>query len=176
MATEETVKSRSVYEGRVVNLRIDTVRLSDGTETDMEVVEHVDAVHIVAVDDAGRILLVRQFRAPAGEYLLETPAGGVKPGEGVGESAQRELREETGYRADTLERITSVYSSPGFCTELNHLFLARGLTPDPLEPDADENIEVVRVLPEEARELIYSGKIGDAKSVAGILLYLSKYS
>lgn len=166
---EKIINSRPIYTGKVVNLRVDTVQLGDGSCSEMEVVEHAEVVHIVAIDDCNRIILVRQFRAPAEVSLLETPAGGIKNCESPEQAAQRELREETGYRAATLERFLSVYSSPGFCTELNHLFFAKGLTYDPLEPDADERIEVVRVSLDEALELIRSGEIGDAKSVAAIL-------
>lgn len=172
MTIAKTINSRPVYAGKVVNLRVDTVQLADGTCSETEVVEHTEVVHLVAIDDDNRIILVRQFRAPAGVSLLETPAGGIKNCESPEQAAQRELREETGYRATTLERFLSVYSSPGFCTELNHLFLARGLTYDPLEPDADERIEVVRVSLEEALEFIRSGEIGDAKSVAAILFFM----
>ena len=119
-----------------------------------------------------KIVLVRQFRPARNSRTIEFPAGFMENGEDPEEAIRRELREETGYRATTLERFLSVYSSPGFCTELNHLFLARGLTYDPLEPDEDESIQEVRVSLEEALELIHAGEIGDAKSVAAILFFM----
>ena len=171
MGAKPETKTERIYDGKVVNLRIDSLRLADGREARMEIVEHAEVVHILPVDDDGNLLLVRQYRAAAGKELLETPAGGIEPGENVEAAAQRELREETGYRAKDFKLLASVYSSPGFCTELNHLFVATGLSYDPLEPDIDEEISLVPVTLAEAEELVASSKIGDAKSATCILLY-----
>lgn len=171
MGAKPETKTNRIYEGRVVNLRLDTLRLPNGREAKMEIVEHAEVVHVLPVDEDGRLLLVRQYRAAAGKELLETPAGGIEPGEDVETAAQRELREETGYRAENFRLLASVYSSPGFCTELNHLFVATGLSYDPLEPDADEDIALAPVTLSEAEELVASSKIGDAKSATCILLY-----
>ncbi|MCH8147850.1 MAG: NUDIX domain-containing protein [Planctomycetes bacterium] len=138
MPAEKRVKSKTLYRGKVINLRIDTVELPNGSRTEREIVEHSEVVHILAVDTDDRVLLVRQFRTPAGRELLETPAGGIRPGESPEGAAQRELREETGFRAGALELVYSFYSTPGFCTEFNHLFFATDLTYDPLEGDDDE--------------------------------------
>ena len=173
MNDKPETKSTRIYEGKVVNLRIDAFHLPDGREATMEIVEHVDVVHILPVDDDGNLLLVRQYRAAAGMELLETPAGGIEPGEDIEAAAQRELREETGYRAENFRLLGSVYSSPGFCTEFNHLFLATGLSYDPLEPDADEDISLVPVTLSEAMDMVRTSQIGDAKSAAAILLYKS---
>lgn len=171
MGSNPETKSKRIYEGKVVNLRIDSLRLADGREAKMEIVEHAEVVHILPVAEDGRLLLVRQYRAAAGKELLETPAGGIEPGEDVESAAQRELREETGYRAENFKLLASVYSSPGFCTELNHLFVATGLSYGPLEPDADEDITLTPVSLSEAEEMVATGKIGDAKSATCILLY-----
>lgn len=171
MGAKPETKTDRIYEGKVVNLRIDSFRLADGREARMEIVEHAEVVHILPIDEVGKLLLVRQYRAAAGKELLETPAGGIEPGEDAEAAAQRELREETGYRAEKFTLLASVYSSPGFCTELNHLFVATGLSYDPLDPDADEDITLAPVTLAEAEELVASGNIGDAKSTTTILLY-----
>ena len=173
MNDKPETKSTRIYDGKVVNLRIDAFHLPNGREAKMEIVDHVDVVHILPVDDDGNLLLVRQYRAAAGMELLETPAGGIEPGEDIEAAAQRELREETGYRAENFRLLGSVYSSPGFCTEFNHLFLATGLSYDPLEPDADEDISLVPVTLSEAVDMVNASQIGDAKSATAILLYKS---
>jgi ADP-ribose pyrophosphatase len=162
------VESRRVYEGRVVNLRVDRVKLPDGRSTVREVVEHAPVVAIVALDDRGDVLLVRQYRLPVKQALLEIPAGGVDAGEGAEEAAQRELQEETGQRAGRLERLASFFSSPGYCDEYMHLYLATALEPAALAADADESIEVVRLPLDEALRLIERGEIHDAKTIVGL--------
>lgn len=171
MSFKPATKTERFYDGKVVNLRIDSFRLANGQEARMEIVEHAEVVHVLPVDDAGRLMLVRQYRAAVGKELLETPAGGIEPDETPEMAAQRELREETGYRAENFRLLSSVYSSPGFCTELNHLFVATGLSYDPLDPDTDEDIALVPVTLAEAEAMVTSGGIGDAKSATTILLY-----
>jgi ADP-ribose pyrophosphatase len=165
---EKTIGSRRMYEGRLVNLRQDRVVLSSGRETTREVVEHANCVAIVAIDPEGRVVLVRQFRKPVGEVLLEIPAGVVEPGEEPLDSAHRELEEETGYVAGKMERIGGFYSSPGYSTEFLHLFVASELQKGEARPDADEIIEVVSVPFERILSLILAGELCDAKSIAGL--------
>jgi ADP-ribose pyrophosphatase len=162
------VESRRVYEGRVVSLRVDRVKLPDGRSAVREVVEHAPVVAIVALDSRGDVLLVRQFRLPVKQSLLEIPAGGVDSGETAEEAAQRELQEETGQRAGRLERLCSFFASPGYCDEYMHLYLATGLEPSALAADADESIEVVRKPLDEALRLIERGEICDAKTIVGL--------
>jgi len=157
-----------VYEGRVVSLRVDRVKLPDGRSAVREVVEHAPVVAIVALDSRGDVLLVRQFRLPVKQSLLEIPAGGVDSGETAEEAAQRELQEETGQRAGRLERLCSFFASPGYCDEYMHLYLATGLEPGALAADADESIEVVRLPLDEALRLIERGEICDAKTIVGL--------
>ncbi|MFQ5471799.1 MAG: NUDIX hydrolase [Dehalococcoidia bacterium] len=167
---ERVTASERVYLGRIMSVRVDTVELADGRIAVREVVEHAPVVAIVPVDADGNVILVRQYRLPAEDVLLEIPAGGVDPGESVEGAAQRELREETGCRAGTLDDIGGFYVSPGYVTEFIHLFLARDLTEDGLEGDADEQIEVVRMPLAEAVRLIDMGEINDGKTILGLLL------
>ena len=168
---EETVEQRRVFGGKVVALRVDTVRFPDGRTAVREVVEHVPAVAIIAVDGDGRLLLVRQWRLPAGRALLEVPAGSTDHGERPETAVQRELQEETGYRAGRLTRLGGFWVAPGYCTEYIHIYLAEDLAESRLQADEDEHIEVVRLTLEEALAKIDSGEIDDAKSQVGLLLY-----
>ncbi len=169
---EETLSSRTIYEGKVLKLRLDDVRLPDGRKTRREVVEHSDAVAIVALDDDNNTLLVKQFRKPVEKALLELPAGCIEPSEEPAATVSREMREETGYKPNKMEKLGGFYSSPGFCTEYMHVYLATGLVGDKLYAEDTDDIEVVRVPLEEVEDLIDSGAIRDAKSIAGLLLYL----
>ncbi len=167
---ERVTASERVYLGRIMNVRVDTVELADGRVAAREVVEHSPVVAIVPIDGDGNVVLVRQYRLPAQEVLLEIPAGGVDPGESVEGAALRELREETGCRAGTIEAIGGFFVSPGYVTEFIHLFLARDLSENSLEGDADEEIEIVRMPLAEAVRLIEMGEIKDGKSIIGLLL------
>jgi len=158
----------------VVGLRVDTVELPTGRYTQREIVEHGACAVIVPLDGQGNVLLVRQFRKPVERALLELPAGGVDPGEDPAQCARRELEEETSFRAERVEALGGFYSSPGYCTEYMHLFLATGLTAAPEHPKPDdENIEVVAVPLARVPALIAAGDICDAKSIAGLLLALA---
>lgn len=176
MREERTIESERIYKGREVGLRLDKIVLPGGRKTTREVVEHVDCVAIVALDSEDNVLLVRQFRHPAGRVLLEIPAGGIDPGEEPSDSAIRELEEETSYHAQKLERLGGFYSSPGFCTEYLHLFLATELEECRRSADEDEITEVVAIPLREIPSLIASGEICDAKSIAGLLRILLRKS
>ena len=171
---EKTVTSRFVYTGQVVKLRIDIVETASSRRATREVVEHADCVAIVPVDDQDNILLVRQYRYATGKELLEIPAGGIDPGEDVIAAVRREMGEETGFSPKTIKRLGGFYSSPGFCTEYLHLFLATDLVPNRLKAEDTEDITVVKVKPDKVEDLIASEAIGDYKSVAGLLMYLNK--
>jgi ADP-ribose pyrophosphatase len=174
MASEQTLHTELIYKGHVVNLRVDTVELPSGRKTKREIVEHGECVAIVAIDAQDNVILVRQFRKPVERSLLEVPAGGVDPGEEPSDCACRELEEETGYIARNLEYLGGFYTSPGFCTEYMHLFLATGLEPGECAPEEDENIEVIPIPLCQIPELITSGEIYDAKSIAGLLLVITQ--
>jgi len=170
---EETLSSHEIYSGKILKLRVDDVRLNDGCQTRREIVEHSDAVAIIAVDSDDNILLVKQFRKPVEKELLEIPAGCIEKGEQTENTVIREMREETGYRPQKIERLGGFYSTPGFCTEYLHLYLATDLVPDKLHAEDTDDIELVRIPKKRIIELIDSGSICDAKTIAGFLTYLS---
>jgi len=176
MPDQSIVSSQYVYRGRVVDLRVDEIRLPNGGVHRREIVEHRGAVCIVALDETGRVLLVRQHRAPTGRELLEIPAGTLEPGEAPESCAGRELAEETGYRPGRLERMLGFYSAPGYCTEYLHLFLATELEEERREGDEDEEIVVERVPIEEAIAAAARGDYEDAKTLVGLLAYALRRS
>ena len=172
MTEEKVLSSEPIYEGRAFTVRVDTVRTVDGRETTRDIVEHDECVAIVAVDKAGKILLVKQYRLPVGKRLLEIPAGGIDGDEEPADAVRREMQEETGYLPKKVEKLGGFYSAPGFCTEYLHLFLAAELEPSRLVAEDTDCITLVRIDPEEITKLIHSGEICDAKSVAGLLAWL----
>lgn len=169
------IGSRDIYQGRVINLRVDEIEVKDGLNVRREVVEHPGAVVILPVDAQGRILWERQYRYAAGRYLMELPAGTLEKGEDPEECARRELIEETGFAGSSWTRLGGYFSAPGFCTEYMHCFLATGLTPAHADGDEDEEIEVVPLSLDESLKLIDDGGVEDAKSLAAIHLYLRKH-
>lgn len=166
----ETLNSEQIYQGRVFNVRRDRVRLPNGEETHLDIVEHNDAVTLLPIDEMGRIWFVRQYRHPAGEEVLELPAGVVEDGEPPEESALREIREETGMAAGQIQKIGEFYLAPGYSAEFMHVYLARDLKPDALEADADEFLTVEQYSVKEAYEMVGSGLIRDAKTLAALFL------
>jgi len=172
LAEEKTLSSKLIYEGRAVKLRVDVVQMPSGRESEREIVEHDDCVAIIAVDAGDNILLVNQFRKPIEKELLEIPAGGIDSGETPEDAVCRELREETGFLPQKLGRLGGFYSAPGYCTEYLYLYLATELTPSRLYAEDTENISLVRVSISQIPELVTSGRICDAKSIAGLLAYL----
>ena len=162
----ETLSSERLLEAKIVSVRRDQVRLDDGRTVPQEVVEHGQSMTVVAIDGEGRIVLVRQYRHPTGETLLETPAGSLDPGESPEQAVNRELAEETGLRAHEVIPIGTFYLAPGWATEYMHAFLARNLYEAHAEADEDEQIEVVRLTRAEWESLIAAGEIRDCKSIA----------
>lgn len=169
---EETLSSEIIYKGRAVGVRVDRVQMPSGRVTTREIVEHADCVAIIAIDDSNNLLLVNQFRKPIERELLEIPAGGIEPGEDPVACVRREMREETGYLPQKVERLGGFYSTPGYCTEYLYLYLATDLIHSPLEAEDTESIQLTRVPLTEIPALIDSGTICDAKSIAGLLIYL----
>ena len=176
--TERVVGTKTIYGGKYLTFRIDTVERTDGSRGEREVVGHPGAVAILAIDDQERVLMVRQYRVPAGRILLEIPAGtlDIDPDSGAIEdpdlAAPRELEEETGYRAGSLRRLTSFWTAPGFATELMHLYLATDLRPaddNRIGPDEDERLELEHVPVGVALAAIDRGEVADAKSILALL-------
>ena len=172
MTEEKTLSSQLIYDGRAVKLRVDTVQMASGRQTTREIVEHSDCIAIIAVDASDNVLLVKQFRKSVEKKLLEIPAGGIEPGEDPVATVRREMREETGFLPRKVERLGGFYSTPGYCTEYLHLYLATDLTPSQLYAEDTESIKLVPVPISQIPGLITSGSICDAKSIAGLLTFL----
>jgi ADP-ribose pyrophosphatase len=163
-----------VYTGRIVDLDVDTVRFPDGSTGELEIFHHPGASAVVPFlsDPAGadpQLLLIRQYRYAAGGWLYEIPAGTLDEGEDPAVCARRELEEETGCTAERVERLTTIHSTPGFCDERIHLFMAVGLTMGEHRRERDEFLEVERMSLSAALARIERGEITDAKSVVGLL-------
>lgn len=170
---EKTLSSQQIYDGRAVKLRVETVAKPSGKTTTREIVEHSDCVAVAVLDSKNNAILVRQFRKAVGKILLEIPAGGIAPGEQPIACVRRELQEEIGYLPNKIDKLGGFYSAPGYCTEYLHLYVATHLIPSQLEAEDTKDIEVVRVPLSRIPELIASGEICDAKSVAGLLRVIS---
>jgi ADP-ribose pyrophosphatase len=172
MNAEKTIKSDKLYQGKIINLRIDTVELPNQKYSKREIIEHGGGVAIIAVHD-GKIILVKQYRKAVEKSLYELPAGKLESMEDPIVCAKRELIEETGYEPQNLKFVFNFYSSPGFSNEMIHLFIADRITFVGASPDEDEYIEVVEIPFEDAFRMVSDGEIIDAKTIVG-LLYLLK--
>jgi len=157
--------ARRLYQGSLLGLTVER-----WGENEREIVEHPGAVAIVAVDGEGYVTLVRQLREPARKRLLELPAGTAEPGEEPLQTAQRELQEECGLTGGEWRELAAFWTTPGFCRERMHVFAAEGVERGEASPAADEELELVRWPVAEVRERLH--EIEDAKTLAGLLLYL----
>jgi ADP-ribose pyrophosphatase len=174
---ETVIERRTLYRGKYMTFETDRIVRSDGLESARDLVIHPGAVAILPLDEHGRLLCVRQFRVATGGAMLEIPAGTLDVSEdGIVEdpevAAHRELEEETGYRAGSMERLGGFWSAPGFSTEYLTLYLATDLRPaheNRLGPDEDERLELARIDWRDAVAAVEAGLVEDAKSVAGIL-------
>ncbi len=166
----EVLESQTHFTGRIVRVRVDRVRLDDGVVVRQEVVEHAESVTVVVFQDPETVLLIRQYRHPAGQVLLETPAGSMDPGETPAEAAQRELAEEIGYRARTLLPAGRFDLAPGWATELMHAFVALDLEPAEGEKDQDERIELVPLPWARVWDMVRAGEVLDCKTIAALTL------
>ncbi|MCO7176650.1 NUDIX hydrolase [Sporolactobacillus kofuensis] len=167
--TEKKKSSQELFKGRIVHLFLDKVLLPNGQESTREVVKHPGAVAIIAVDEDGKLLLVRQYRYPLDSIIFEIPAGKLEPGEDPDDSARRELEEETGYQCREMKKIASFYSSPGFSDELLHIYFTDSLIKKGEQHlDQDEFLEVRAVDLEEAIRMAEDHRIYDAKSIYAV--------
>ena len=162
---------RQIFQGRVIRLVTRDMVLPNGRRTTFHIVEHPGAVAIVPVHANGDVVLLKQFRPSIGEEIYEIPAGTIEKGEAPLATAKREIIEETGFKAKQWSKIAEFYTAPGFCTELMHVYVARGLSPATADGDVDEVIEPVRMSIDAAIRLIRGKRIRDAKSIAGLLIY-----
>jgi ADP-ribose pyrophosphatase len=169
---ERTTNMKRLYEGRIVSLELHDVELEDGRQSMREVVRHGPAVAVIAELQDGHFVFVKQYRKPLERYMLEIVAGGVDPGEATDVAAARELREETGYRAEHLVRLGAVYPSPGYLDEHIEIYYAR-LQAEPVgeDFDDDEHIELVTMSHDAFVRAVRDGEITDAKTLSAWLLY-----
>ena len=170
MEPERLVTTRKVFDGKIVRLRVDTVSLQTGRQAEREVVEHDAVAVIVPIDQDDNVILVRQYRHPIGQDLLEAPAGIVEGSESPDDCARRELQEETGYAAGTLRALGGFWISPGFSTEYIYAYHATDLSPSKLEADEDEIIEVEKLPLSRINGLIQAGEIQDGKTIAALMM------
>lgn len=160
--------TKSIYKGRVVNLNLETVTLPNGATVELELIHHPGAAAVVPMKDDKTVLLIRQYRHAAGGYILEIPAGKLDFGEDPRDCAARELEEEIGFRASSLEPLITFFTTPGFTDEIIHLFKATGLTPGTQNLDHDEVLDVIELPLDRAIAQIRDGTIRDGKTIIGL--------
>lgn len=169
IAIEKTVASQEIFTGRVLEFRVDTVELPDGSLATRELVHHPGGVAVVPVDDDGYVYLVRQWRKPYEEAVLEIPAGKRDKGEEPLPGAIRELGEETGLVAGKYTDLGSFYPSPGYVDEVIYLYLATGLKEGDAHPDDDEYVETEKIHIDTLVDMIMKNEIKDGKTIAAVL-------
>ncbi|WP_240413957.1 NUDIX domain-containing protein [Paenibacillus periandrae] len=164
---EVTLSTQQIFEGKIISLQVDTVRLPNGKTATREIVKHPGAVAVLAlVDD--KMLVVEQFRKPLERNQIEIPAGKLDAGEDPMEAAKRELKEETGYSCDTMKLVSSFYTSPGFADEIIHLYVAEQLTNGDAQLDEDEFLDVESITLEQAQQYMREQRISDAKTITAV--------
>jgi ADP-ribose pyrophosphatase len=165
------VQSKLVHKGFIFNLRVDTFQIDGGPVRNWDIILHPGAVCLLPIDAQGHLILIKQWRRAVEKIVIELPAGTLEKDEPPTICAQRELQEETGFKAQELISLGGFYSAPGFCTEYLHFFLARDLIPSPLPADDSEAIDVITLSLDEALKMIDNGTICDVKTIAGVLRY-----
>ncbi|MDE0562332.1 MULTISPECIES: NUDIX hydrolase [unclassified Exiguobacterium] len=165
---EKTIEREVIYEGKIFDVEKHVVSLPNGNTSVRELVYHNGAVAVLVIDESDKIVMVEQYRKAFESMSLEIPAGKLEKGEEPVSSAERELAEETGYTAESLEKIFSFYGAPGFCSERVDVFVAKGLSAGEMNLDEDEFLNVKRYSFEEAVDLLDRGVITDAKTIMAI--------
>ena len=164
---EVTLSTKPIFQGKIISLQVDEVRLPGGATATREIVRHPGAVAVLALRD-NKMVVVEQYRKPLGKNQVEIPAGKLDAGEEPVAAARRELEEETGYRCGELKPIASFYTSPGFADELIHLFAAEQLESGNPNLDEDEYLDCFAVTLDEAKELIRQGRMSDSKTITAV--------
>lgn len=168
---EVGIASRVGFAGKLLKVKIDTVKLPNGKMSEREIINHPGAVGILPILADGSMVFVKQYRYPVGTVLYEIPAGKLDQGEDPVVCAARELSEETGYRATKLRHMTSIVTTPGFTDEIIHLYIATGLIQETQHTDEDEFIDIVAFSPEQVKKMVLEEDIFDAKTLALLLFY-----
>lgn len=167
--TEVTIGTEEIFDGRIINVRRDTVRLPDGNTATRELIAHPGGVAMAAVTDDGKMLMVRQYRIAAKKMMLEVPAGKLEYGEDPLECSVRELEEETGYQAANVVHLGEYYATPGYCEERINIYLATGLTKTQQHLDEGEFLSVEEMDIDELYEMVMNNQIDDMKTAVAIL-------
>ncbi len=173
---EKTIRTEKIYDGKIINLKVDDVALPNGKTSKRELIEHPGAVAVIAKTADDKIIMVEQYRKALEKSIIEIPAGKLEQGEDPKITAARELEEETSYRATDLQFVISYYTSPGFANEIIYIYEAKGIEKieNPLKGDDDEFVELIELSLEEAMQLIKEEKIHDAKTIHAIYYLMLK--
>jgi ADP-ribose pyrophosphatase len=161
---------KSIYKGRVLDINIERIRLPNGNDVDLEIVRHPGGACALPLHDDGDVTLIRQYRQPAGEIIWEIPAGRIDAGEDPESCARRELEEEAGLTAGRMEKLSSFMTTPGFCSEVLHIYLAKDLIHCGQRLEHDESLEVVKLPIRDAMKMVLNGEINDGKTMIALLL------
>lgn len=163
------LKSEILYKGKVFDHQVDEIEYKSGNKGIREIAIHPGGAVVIPVKDDGKIILVKQFRYPLQKTLIEFPAGKLEKGEDPLICATRELEEETGYKAKEIKKLGEIFTAPGYCTEILHIYSAKGLTPGNHNREEGElEMEILELTIEEIEKMIISGKINDAKTIVGM--------
>lgn len=174
--TEKSLNQEYIFKGKIFKVRVDDALLPNGTVAKREIVEHPGGVCIAPLTENNELIFVKQFRYPYSEVVLELPAGKLEYGEDPFEAGKRELREETGTTAKSYISLGKLYPTPGYCGEIIHMYLAKGLTAGEQDLDDDEFLETIKIPLDEAFQMVMNNQISDSKTQVGIVktYYLTK--